>query len=58
MEDAYKDLGLYYYYCEDLDKAIDMYKKLIEKYPSSTRLDAYKTFLESVEKEAAAKNKK
>lgn len=58
MEDAYKDLGLYYYYCEDLDKAIDMYKKLIEKYPSSANLSAYKKFLESVEKEAESKNKK
>jgi tetratricopeptide (TPR) repeat protein len=58
MEDAYKDLGLYYFYCEELDKAIDMYKKLIEIYPSSKNLSAYKKFLESVEKEAEAKSKK
>jgi tetratricopeptide (TPR) repeat protein len=58
MEDAYKDLGLYYYYCEELDKAINIYKKLIENYPSSTNVSAYQKFLESVEKEAEAKSKK
>lgn len=58
MEDAYKDLGLYYYYCEELDKAVDIYKKLIEKYPSSKNLSAYKKFLGSVEKEAESKSKK
>jgi tetratricopeptide (TPR) repeat protein len=57
MEDAYKDLGLYYYYCEEFDKAVEIYKKLVENYPSSTNISAYKNFLESVTKEAESKKK-
>lgn len=59
LEPAYMQLGNYYYYCQDLDNAIQTYKTLIEKFPTSQDIDSYKKFLEGVlkQKEDLAKKK-
>jgi tetratricopeptide (TPR) repeat protein len=51
LEIAYMHLGNYYYYCSDLDNAVATYQELVEKFPSSADLSAYKEFLEKIKKE-------
>jgi tetratricopeptide (TPR) repeat protein len=58
LEMAYMHLGNYYYYCSDLDKAIATYQKLVEKFPASPDLNAYKQFLENIKKEKQDSTKK
>ncbi|MDQ1352415.1 MAG: Tetratricopeptide repeat protein [Acidobacteriota bacterium] len=59
LEPAYMQLGNYYYYCQDLDNAIQIYKTLIEKFPDSQDLESYKKFLDGIlkQKEEQAKKK-
>lgn len=54
LEPAYMSLGNYYYYLGKMDKAITTYKTLIEKFPNSPDIDAYKKFLTSMEKPVEA----
>lgn len=51
LEPAYMHLGNYYYYCNDLEKSIETYNQLIEKFPNSPDLDQYKRFLNDISKE-------
>lgn len=51
LEPAYMHLGNYYYYCNDLEKSIETYNQLIEKFPNSPDLNQYKKFLEDISKE-------
>lgn len=59
LEPAYMQLGNYYYYCQDLDNSIQIYKTLIEKFPGSQDIESYKKFLDGVlkQKEELAKKK-
>lgn len=59
LEDAYMHLGNYYYFCNELEKTIETYQKLVDKFPGSNQASSYKSFLdhrkeEKVKKEAAA----
>jgi tetratricopeptide (TPR) repeat protein len=51
LEPAYMHLGNYYYYCNDLEKSIETYNQLIEKFPNSPDLNQYKKFLEDISRE-------
>ena len=51
LEPAYMHLGNYYYYCNDLEKSIETYNQLIEKFPNSPDLNQYKRFLDDISKE-------
>jgi tetratricopeptide (TPR) repeat protein len=51
LEPAYMHLGNYYYYCSELEKSIETYNKLIEKFPNSPDLNQYKRFLNDISKE-------
>jgi tetratricopeptide (TPR) repeat protein len=51
IEDAYVVLGNFYYMCQDLDKTINTYKTLIEKFPASQAVNDYKVFLKKLEDE-------
>ncbi len=56
LEDAYVQLGNYYYWLQSLDEAIKVYKTLIEKFPASANINTYKNFEQQVlEKEKAQK---
>lgn len=57
LEDACVRLGNYYYLCQDYERAIELYKKLIEKFPSSQDMSSYKKFLDLLEKENVAVKK-
>jgi tetratricopeptide (TPR) repeat protein len=57
LEDTYVRLGNYYYLCQNYEKAIEFYKKLIEKFPSSQDISSYKKFLDLLEKESVAVKK-
>jgi tetratricopeptide (TPR) repeat protein len=50
FELAYMKLGNYYYRCQDLTKAIDIYKTIITKFPDSPDIDSYRNFLNELEK--------
>ena len=54
-EDAFVDLGNYYYYANDLDKSIETYNKLIAAFPQSGNLSSYKSFVDSLTKEKSGK---
>lgn len=58
LEPAYMQLGNYYYYCQDLEKAIQTYKTLIEKFAASPDITSYKKFLEGIEKQKEQLEKK
>lgn len=58
LEPAYMHMGNFYYYSGDKAKAIEMYKKLIEKFPVSPDIATYKQFLSDLEKPEAKKGKK
>lgn len=58
LEPAYMQLGNYYYYCQDLEKAIQIYQTLIEKFPTSPDIDSYKKFLAGIEKQKEQLKKK
>jgi tetratricopeptide (TPR) repeat protein len=58
LEPAYMQLGNYYYYCQDLEKAIRTYQALIEKFPTSPDTESYKKFLEGIEKQKEQLKKK
>lgn len=51
IEDAFVDLGNYFFYCQDFDNALKTYNELIAKFPTSPSLPAYKTFMQNIEKE-------
>ena len=51
LEPAYMHLGNYYYYCNDVEKSIETYNQLIEKFPNSPDLNQYKRFLDDISKE-------
>ncbi len=50
LEPAYMQLGNYYYYLGNIPKTIEYYKSLIEKFPTSQDIGAYKQFLTDLEK--------
>ena len=50
LEPAYMHLGNYYYYIDEIDKAMKTYQLLIEKFPTSPDIESYKTFLKEMEK--------
>lgn len=56
-EDLYVRLGNYQYLCQDLDKALATYKKLVEKFPASMDLTGYQAFISKVETEIEAAKK-
>jgi tetratricopeptide (TPR) repeat protein len=58
LEPAYMQLGNYYYYCQDLEKAIRTYKTLIEKFTASPDIASYKKFLQGIEKQKKQLEKK
>lgn len=58
LEPAYMQLGNYYYYCQDLEKAIQTYKTLVEKFAASPDIDSYKKFLQGIEKQKEQLEKK
>jgi len=60
LEPAYMHLGNFYYYTDNLDKAVATYETLIEKFPQSQDLANYRVFYESikVQKESRKKGKK
>ena len=47
LEEAYMHLGNYYYFCNDLDKTIEYYQKLVDKFPGANSISVYKSFLEN-----------
>ncbi len=51
LEPAVMNLGNYYYYCNNLDKAIEKYEKLIAQFPNSMDINTYKNFLADIKKE-------
>jgi tetratricopeptide (TPR) repeat protein len=51
LEDAFVDLGNYFFYCQDFDNALKTYNDLIAKFPNSPSSTAYKSFIQNVEKE-------
>ncbi len=55
LEPSYMHLGNYYYYCQDIDRAVSTYEKLIEKFPNSADLASYKNFLEKMKLQAEKK---
>jgi len=57
LELAFMHLGNYYYYTDEPDKAVKTYKALIEKFPTSPDIEAYKQFLKEIEKTAPGKKK-
>lgn len=58
LEPAYMQLGNYYYYCQDLEKAIQTYQTLIQKFPDSPDIESYKKFLAGIEKQKEQSEKK
>jgi tetratricopeptide (TPR) repeat protein len=58
LEPAYMHLGNYYYYAGDTPKAVEMYKTLVTKYPTSPDIATYQKFLEEIQKPAGKKKKK
>jgi tetratricopeptide (TPR) repeat protein len=58
LEPAYMTLGNYYYYCKELEKAIQVYQQLVDKFPGARDAASYKTFLESLKKEIQVEKKK
>jgi tetratricopeptide (TPR) repeat protein len=51
FEDAFVDLGNYFFYCQDFDNALITYNDLIAKFPASPSITVYKSFIQNVEKE-------
>ena len=54
LEDAFVKLGNYYFYCQDFDNALKTYNDLIAKFPASTDIASYKSFMQKIEKERDA----
>jgi len=54
LEDAFVDLGNYFFYCQDFDNALKTYNDLIAKFPTSPSITAYKSFIQNIEKEREA----
>ena len=52
LEPAYMNLGNYYYYAGNIEKATATYKTLVEKFANSPDINSYKTFLADLEKKA------
>ena len=48
IEQAHVTLGNYYYLCQDIKKALDIYKTVIEKFPRSKNISAYHSFIEQL----------
>lgn len=57
-ERAHMDLGNYYYRCNDKAKAVEMYEKLVAKFPGSQDINTYKTFLKGIKEENKGGKKK
>ncbi len=55
LEPAYTLIGNYHFLCQDHEKALQVYSSLIEKFPGSSDLGVYKTFIEKIKKAKAAK---
>jgi len=51
LEDAFVKLGNYYFFCQDFDNALKTYNDLIAKFPTSSDLSSYKSFMKNIEKE-------
>ena len=54
LEDAFVDLGNYFFYCQDFDNALKTYNDLIAKFPTSPSITTYKSFIQNIEKEREA----
>jgi tetratricopeptide (TPR) repeat protein len=52
LEPAYLILGNYYFLCQDYENAMQLYNRLIEKFPDSQDIETYKRFLKDIEKES------
>jgi tetratricopeptide (TPR) repeat protein len=48
IENAYTDLGNYYYFIQNYNKAIEIYEKLILNFPNSPEINNYKNFKEKL----------
>lgn len=57
-ERAYMDLGNYYYRCNDKAKAVEIYEKLVTKFPGSQDINVYNAFLKNIKEEKGGKKKK
>lgn len=51
LEDAFVKLGNYYFFCQDFDNALKAYTDLIAKFPASSDVAVYKSFMQKIEKE-------
>ena len=54
LEDAFIDLGNYFFYCQDFDNSLKTYNDLITKFPTSPSIITYKSFMQNIEKEREA----
>jgi tetratricopeptide (TPR) repeat protein len=57
LEPAYMHIGNYYYYADNIPKAVETYKTLIANFPNSPDIATYKQFLADIEN-PAKKSKK
>ncbi|MCP4147572.1 MAG: tetratricopeptide repeat protein [bacterium] len=55
LELAYFHLGFYHYYCKNYEKAAQLYKELIAKFPNSPDINNYTQSLANFEKELKQK---
>ncbi len=56
IEDAYVDLGNFYYYAGEKEKALETYEELIKNFPASK--ERYKKFVEKLKKDIQAEQGK
>ncbi len=58
LEDAYTKLGNFYYLAKDDKKALEIYNKVIELFPNSPAIEAYKRFRDTLKKSQENKGEK
>ncbi len=58
FEDAYTKLGNFYYLIKDLNKALEIYNKVVELFPNSPSINSYKRFRDALEKKLNSQEKK
>ncbi len=57
LEDACKYLGNYYMRCQSKEEALKIYKLLVEKFPNSPQISAYKKIVQDIEKMISVEKK-
>jgi len=55
LEPAFTLMGNYYFLSLDYEKALQVYNSLVEKFPGSSDIDVYKSFIEKIKKAKEAK---